>query len=293
MATTVANVSIRPRIAINNILLTTDFSEASKTVIPYATAFAKRFHSSIYMLHVVPPVVCPEIPMGVDDFGRELTKKDLNKLLETVEIQPEYKHSEVRTGYFWDATLHTILQEKIDLLMIGTHGYGGFKRVMLGSNAEQAFRHAPCPVFTVGPFARPTLNYEIKRVVFTTDIPAHSKVALNYALALAKDYNAQFMLMYAFETKGLPSKVHEGVAKDLQAKLRSLVPPEAGLEKEPVSILCDGDPAIEIVRVAKESDADLIVMGVRKAGEMAAHLPFNVAHAVIANAPCPVLTIAS
>lgn len=289
-----AAVVSRPRLAIKHILVTTDFSEASKTAFSVAAGFAKQYDADLFLLHVDTPVVVPEMPMSPapDDFTRANSKQQLEELARQIPMDEERKHILFGSGYFWHATEEAIAQRNIDLVVLGTHGYSGMKRLFLGSAAEQVFRHAPCPVLTVGPFVTPKTDTAIRTVLFTTDLPAQSPNARNYALSLTRDTDAQLLFLHVFEGAVGPLSSRDAVTLDFERRLRAMIPPRDMPDRMPRFLVRAGDAAEEIVRVAKQENADIIVMGVRRVGELAMHLPFNVAHSVVSQAPCPVLSVA-
>ena len=77
----------------------------------------------------------------------------------------------------------------IDLIVLGTHGRGGIKKLVLGSVAEEIINRAPCAVLTVGPqvHARLTSEFKLRRILCATDLRAGSDRVLTYALSLARD----------------------------------------------------------------------------------------------------------
>ena len=86
----------------------------------------------------------------------------------------------------------------IDLIVLGSHGKHGLKKLVLGSAAEQIFRHADCPVLTVGPkvVAPGPGEVAFKHILFATDFSAGSLRALPYALSLAEENQARLALLH-------------------------------------------------------------------------------------------------
>jgi nucleotide-binding universal stress UspA family protein len=71
----------------------------------------------------------------------------------------------VERGEIWAVVSEVLTREKIDLIVMGTHGRTGLGILLLGSFAETVFRRARCPVLTVGPRTRPaTPNLQLKNL---------------------------------------------------------------------------------------------------------------------------------
>lgn len=290
--------AIRTRLSFKNILLTTDLSKASRAAIPFANAIAHHFDSKIYLLHVVPPLVYPEMPMNSSSTGgfygdQGTTFKTMSALMNELERGTSRKELLLRAGFFWPVTQQIIEEDHIDLIVVGTHGSGGMARLLIGSVAEQVYRHAERPVLTVGPNVQPSATGEFRKILFATNFEAHSEHALHYALGLTSEYDSQLIMVHVVgEPIGVPSNLPERLISIAELRLKAMIPPRDAPVKAPIYVLAPGSPAEKIVQIAKEQTADLIVIGAKKAGSFASHMPFGAGHLIVANAPCPVLSIA-
>jgi nucleotide-binding universal stress UspA family protein len=132
------------------ILSATDFSPASEAALQYATALARDSGAVLIILHV------EELPMpyigGEMYFAQpEYPNPEIRRMLEAV-IPPDkgvrFEHRLV-LGTASDDIVRVADEEKVDLVVIGTHGRTGLKRVLMGSIAESVMRLATCPVLTV------------------------------------------------------------------------------------------------------------------------------------------------
>lgn len=143
----------QPSFAPRRILVTTDFSEASKRAFLYATALARKFEASLMLLHVVPSNFLAEISqIGIVLEEKRLlaaAREQLPRFRE-VELDP---HLHVETLVLNGGPAHEICTtaetQSADLIVISTHGHTGLKRFALGSVTENVVRHAPCPVLVV------------------------------------------------------------------------------------------------------------------------------------------------
>jgi nucleotide-binding universal stress UspA family protein len=232
-------------------------------------------------------------------------KVNFEKLLLAEPLRHVHHDEILRHGPVEELVLDTIEREKIDLVVLGTHGRTGIKKIVLGSVAEKIFRTATCPVLTVGPFAGS--SKQIHRVLFATDFGPASLRALPYAIDFANKNNGELILFHLvppfpvdyvgpfwYPGTDLIERETEVRQSSLE-KLRQLLPSNSGLR-------CAVDHVAEIhlapegiTAFARQRDVDLIVMGLEKAGtdvpRLSAHMPWATAYQVVCNSDCPVLTV--
>jgi nucleotide-binding universal stress UspA family protein len=141
---------------IKKILFATDFSEGSSSSLPYAVSIAKQYGAKLYFVHVIYDVVktsgwyVPHVSM--DELYRDMEKNAKAQLEKSfIEEIRGYKDVEhvVLKGTPYEEISRFAEENKIDLIVIGTHGRKGLDRMLFGSTAEQVVRYAPCPVLTV------------------------------------------------------------------------------------------------------------------------------------------------
>ena len=141
---------------------------------------------------------------------------------------------------------------------------------------------------------------QITRILVPTDFSAHGDAALQYALELARRFNAAVHLLYVVEdplAAGVWSseiytaeiaELQVTLVRDAEKRLRASVPADAG------TVTCEvrrGPAAKQILEAARESGSDLIVMGTRGRTGLAHALMGSVAEKVVRLAACPVLTL--
>lgn len=147
---------------IRSILVPFDFSEYSEEAFTWALALAERWRARLLLLHVVPRPTYPPLLMGtyfkVAEFEASLQAEAEARAQEflgktgkrTVPID-----AKVIMGEPFSDICRVAEEEKVDLLVMGSHGRTGMRQVLLGSVAERVLRHAPCPVLVVGKKAHP------------------------------------------------------------------------------------------------------------------------------------------
>jgi nucleotide-binding universal stress UspA family protein len=286
---------VTTRIAISNILLATDFSEVSRAALAYACNLARSYGSKIFVTHVVAPepyltVPLEPIPVDLDLFwNRE--KQNMAEFVAAKALE-EIPHEDIlQRGELWDVIAHVIDQHMIDLIVTGTHGRKGLKKVVLGSVAEKIYRQAKCPVLTVRPegAACSKTSWELKRILFATDFSETSLHALPYALSLAEENEATLIFLNVAPL--VPYQYKQSIVETTCKRLEGLMPPEPWCN--PDFVVCFDFPAQGILQIARDRETDLIVLGVnrRAAVGLSSHLPWSTASEVVSAAPCPVLTV--
>jgi nucleotide-binding universal stress UspA family protein len=287
------------RIQLKNVLFLTDFSPAADAATPFAAEVAKRFGAKLYALHVRTPAVNPMTEpatwVALEKTADAEAVAQRDTLLGSFEgLDPKVS---VREGDLWSALDEVIQENKIDLIVLGTRGRSGIQKLILGSAAEEIFRKAPCAVLTVGPRSSAVLanGGRISEIVYATDFSAESVTAAAHAMSLAQEFQAHLTLLHVIADEAPGDLVHPAELVESSTRLlRKLVPPDAELWCEPRFVVMQGPAAEMILQVAKERNADLIVLGIRRPTGFpgaATHLPIATAHKVVSHAPCPVLTV--
>jgi nucleotide-binding universal stress UspA family protein len=285
------------RIALNNVMVTTDFSEASKASLPYAAALAEQFGAKIFVAHAMSPephLSVPLDPLPVeDDPAWQEARWNLLKFARCGGLDNAFYETVIQRGDFGTVISDLIRTRNIDLVVTGSRGRQGLSRLVLGSSAEKIYRQATCPVLTIGPSVRPLEGgeWKPKQILFPTDGSETSLKALPYALSFAEENEATLIILQLAPLI-FPEHREAEEASGREA-LRPLVPPDAEAWCKPEFVVRFEFPAEGILRLAAERGVDLIVMGVRKSSEagLPDHLPWPVASRVVAEAQCPVLTV--
>jgi nucleotide-binding universal stress UspA family protein len=283
------------RLSFSNILFPTDFSDASTAALPYARAFAKTYGSRILVTHAVtphPPIFLPMEPIPLEMDGEWYDAQGrIKQFLADESLKGVTREGVTRRGELWYVLDDVIRRNSVDLIILGSHGKHGLKKLVLGSDAEQIFRRSTCPVLTIGP--KVLSQQEIscfQNIIFATDFSAGSLHALTYALSLAEESQGQLILLHAIPL--VPLQHQDSVAASAHTRLEALVPREATDWCKPECLVRFKFPAESILTLVREQNADLIVMGVHKRAPFASsHLPWAIAYEVVCDAPCPVLTV--
>lgn len=138
-------------IALKSILLPTDFSDPSGTALTYARAFAETFGASLHLMHVIDEALFfawEAPPLAREDIEAS-ARNQLDKLLPGVDRERLDARLVLRTGSPFVEIVRYAREQRVDLIVMGTHGRGPIAHMLMGSVAEKVVRKAPCPVLTV------------------------------------------------------------------------------------------------------------------------------------------------
>lgn len=286
------------------ILCPLDFSEFSTQAYDYAQSLAQHYEAKLFLEHVLAPML-PAYPSYVypdmaNDLYQDLRVHAGQQLQEFVKARTRNGfalETSVCEGQVSDSILAFAQSRLVDLIVMGTHGRQGFDHLLLGSVTEKVLRKARCPVLAV---RRPAHNFiepgngedpvRLHKILFAADFSKHAERALEYALSLAQEYKAELTLLHVLEEIP-PSWDLSAISADVVQRLERPVPVGAREWCTIKSRLRVGKPYQEIVRFALETEADLVVLGVRGRNAIDVALFGSTTHRVIQQAPCPVLAV--
>lgn len=142
-----------------NIAFCTDFSENADQAFLVARDLASQFGATLNIIHVMvsfslsPPVHATYMPIEYDpNFVEEVTQAARNSINEKyLDKVPEgvQCHIHLLSGYAATEILRVVEEQKVDLIVMGSHGLTGLAHVLFGSTADRVVRRAPCSVLTV------------------------------------------------------------------------------------------------------------------------------------------------
>ena len=297
-------------LTIRRILCPLDFSDCSRHALARAAAIAKAHEATITALHVVPtPVLMAPLPFEtVRPVVPPLTAAQLERaradvtafarLASTIAgpidaevIEASTIHEEIVSQA---ARLHA------DLIVMGTHGRGGFQRMFLGSVAERVLRLARSPVMTVGPSADGRSG-TFKNILCGIDFSDCSFAALDYALALADRASGHVTAVNVVEWTPVGYDPLVGPPTDLAGyRMSAAANARERLTKAiatastdiPVrKVVTSGKPHHELPRIAKDEGADLIVLGIHGHNPIDRFFFGSTVEPIVRHAECPVLTV--
>ena len=290
------SLSTKPEVSLKNIVVATDFSPASESALDHAIAIARYYGSKILLVHAMEAAPQPQTRQeagirGTYESPAESEQRLLAETEKCADIECEWR---LLTGPALEVVEQILALDHTDLIVVGTHGIKGFRKLLVGSSAERIFHHVRCPVLVIGPSvpeARAT--WDPKRILLATDLQSDESRAVEYAIALATEHDAYLALLHVTAPAGPPYPQDSEliIAPYFQSRLRELVsyrpagdyPVEAWVEFE-------DDPVAGIIGFLRRQAIDLLVLSVHPRKPWTSHFTHN-AHRTVADAPCPALIV--
>ena len=287
------------------ILCPIDFSEFSTRAYHHAVSLAEHYGAKLVVQHVVELWRYPSAGFAAsvdlyDQFCQSLCAKGMQQLEEFVKsnahdgVQPELAVHDTTDAA--DSVLTFAQTLKADVIVMGTHGRRGYDRLMLGSVTDRVMRRSPCPVLAVCCTPHESLAvanepghvHQLSRILFCADFSENSERALEYALFVTAEYDAELTLLHVLEEVGSPAKTEETIARAAE-QLDKLIPSERRQTLKIETAVRIGKPYREIIQFAQEAQMDLVVMGVRGRGALDRAVFGSTTYRAIQLGPCPVL----
>jgi nucleotide-binding universal stress UspA family protein len=289
----------RPIAELQRILVATDFSDGSREALTFALGVARQFQSRIFLVHVIPAAVfryvSPEDSEEAALQAKRFAAQEMGRLVAKAGCAGQVQEEILCRDAVWPMLQEFAKANAVDLIVLGTHGRSHVKRRLLGPVAEEIFRLAERPVLTVGSFAENATDEAegVRRILYATNFKPHAERAASYAYSMEREPKTRLTVLHVVEEQvGSPTEGGQIVHDFLIQRMKKSVPAGWKGKREPDFQIRFGDPAEEILRLAREEEFDLIVLGMRSGKNAAAGLlPSAVAYELACQSPCPVLTI--
>lgn len=257
---------------------------------PYAAAIVRAFGGKLHLGHIEPAA---PLSAGLADphlyeaAGKEAADNlaSLRNLPELQGLQPALVLAE---GDFKSELQKIVSRDHIDLVVTGTRGRTGLRKMLLGSITEEICRDVTCPILTVGPGMTFDKDAAFKPIVFPTNISDLSRKTAPYIAMLAREFGAQITVLHVLAPNQAIDMNRKSLPESIRAGMALTYPKLAALKAE--FMVAYGDTAETVMRVAREKNAGLIAMGIRNAFRPGV-LRERTAYRIIAGAACPVLTV--
>ena len=298
-------------LSLKRILHPTDFSSCAQGALAYTLDLVARSGAELHVLHVregaFHPAASPD-PMHPAETDLDIRLHEMMDVHLRRFSQREQERQHIEYSLGWDRrTAPAILQyadaHRIDLVVLGTHGRRGVRRLLLGSVATEVLRESRCDVVTVR--ACEEIADKAARgghILVPLDLVASPSPSLKEARAIAELLKAHLTLLYVIEPASLPvfSVGQGGTFEALMPRLRQAAQArlerlreEAHLPAETNIAVEAGTPALVIAEYVKEQAIGLVVMATRKQRVPKRFLPDSVAEHVVCRVTCPVWILKS
>ena len=280
---------------LKNVLVPVDFSVLSEPAVKLARAIAQQYGSTIYLANVIESFDVSGMSRGKSrKTGVESATTDF-RFIETRYFSGVTHAKLVLDGDINLSLLRAIKEHDIDLVVMATRGAEGCERLLTGSVTEELFREAECPVLATGPNVKEEFGRfaSLSKVLYPMETTPTSIAAIPYLVSLIDTAGSRVTLLHVVHPDIQSPSERQRIRDRLTSEMLGLFP--EGAKRSIADVIVEFGPIAEtIVEFSVARRADAIVLGVRHGGAFtrsATHIPWSIAHQIIAQAPCPVLTI--
>jgi universal stress protein A len=293
-------------LTVRSILCPVDFSEQSRQALLWASAIAQYRGGELTVLSVVEPLLAQAaaIRLGVD-LTRTEAEPALREFVDAALPEGVRQASQVRmevtVGDPSEAILQTARRLNAGLIVMGTHGLGGFRKLLLGSTTQQVLRRTEWPVLAVPPRAvsAPAAEHpgvQLRRILLATDFRESAMGAMQWAGDLASDIGVPLVLVHIVEPVVVSPRWQALVADfesdQVAAGQRMLARLAAGFRiTHSDCVVSVGRPADTIASLAVEYEAGLVVLGLANAEDSELRKPGSIAYRVLRIAHVAVIVV--
>lgn len=274
---------------IKNILIPTDFSETAALAVAHGTMMAHLFNAKIYLLHSVEaimypggpgePVMAPDMETIYRDAMEQLRKEaEAIKGKHTVEIT-----TLITSGRPATAINDAAKENKIDIIIMGTHGASGFEELFMGSNAHKVVTVATCPVITI---RLSTKSIGFKNIILPIGSYLQSRQKVNNAIKLASVYNSAVHILGLLETNDKEDDMKFGIKLETVEKALQ----HANI-KYTKKMIRANNTAAEAMKFSEEVGGDLILIMTEHESDLTGMFMGASAKQIVNHSKIPVMSI--
>jgi len=284
------------------LLLPVDFERPTLGVVHQAAALARHFYSEIVLLHVVTPLSYSAgmleggyVPTSRNDLLDELIRqaqKHLDQAL-TPELEGLPVKRLLKRGDPALEIVKTAHDEKADLIVMPTHGYGAFRRFLIGSVTAKVLHDSECPVWTGAHMEEPVKGeFALRNILCAIDLSEHSRNTVSRAAELAAEFKAQLTIAHVTADLEVYSAPGPHILSSWQRELASSAARDIASLQEELGTKADivvqsGDVPREVAAAAGQKRADLLIIGRNpSAGRLR-----GTGYAIIRESRIPVLSV--
>ena len=302
---------VEDSLRIQTILVPIDLSEESYRALEFALPLAQRFGAAVHVVHVYEGArqlssIATAPVLWRDE---EIAWRLADQVRRRFGARPRTENCHIRLGKPFQEIISTAGEIKADLIVIATHGQGGWKHLVLGSTAEQAIRHSPCPVLVVreatrGPIKTAMEGIVLERILVPVDFSECSKEGARYASAFATEVGADLLVMHvthpadytALDPNRIPPEWAELVktarlaAEDELDELVNFLPLVGISADTQVAV---GTPLEKLVEASARPDIDMVITSTHGYTGLRHVLLGSTAEQLVRLARCPVLVVPS
>ncbi len=315
------------------IMCAIDFSDFTHMIVSYGKSLASEFDAKLYLCHIIPTLmVSGHMSSLIDYAGIEKehlhnARARLEDIAQEFDIQCDIM---VSVGHPADQIQQVARQNKIDMVIAATNGGSEMVRFLTGSVTNKLVKILSCPLLVL--HAKDDgIGYQIEekikfnRILVGCDFSPDSRLAFDYALSLAQEFQMQLYLAHVvapmepvefmisepvmlhgshfsgWTGPGYPGSVEKTSdearqkrdlwLKQIETRLSEMVPEDSRNWCTPITVVLEGQPYQELIDYVKKINTDMIVLGVRGHSLLEKFIVGSTTDRVISRASCTVLAV--
>lgn len=275
---------------IERILVPVDFSETSEMAISTAASMARLFKAELTILHVVEYKeyyfsVLPEAKLlmpRIEEIKIE-AKRRLDEMQSHLKVESGVRPHVIATSGNIEREIRDFAtREKMDMIVMGTHGISGYKEIFIGSNAQRVITLSDLPVLTL----TKDCSDGFKNILMPFDDSLYSRYKVNIASVIAEAYGAHVHILGILDTKD-PDEMRK-----MKIKIHQVEGVIAGLDLQfTTNIVIAGNMAKTAMAYATENNCDLMVINTGHESEITGVFLGAFAQQIVNHANIPVLSV--
>lgn len=273
---------------IKHIVCAVDLSSRDKQALSYATALAIKLSATLTICHC-----CNSDKKENNNYLKEMLKERVHKEIAPNLLKKLHWKCVIVESHI-DELASILSDEQIDLIVMSSRGRS-ITTTLMGSNAEKLSHLAPCPVLILHPDEREFITDEVNTLSLTNllvafDFTKTAWIALDYALFIARKFNANLHLLYVFplEISNLWVPPTEEQSRQIAHDLRNALPANFKATNNFQIETREGDPVSNIIQYALEYEIDLICLGAHSREGIWTYLFGATADDLVKKTPCPI-----
>jgi nucleotide-binding universal stress UspA family protein len=289
---------------LHKITLAFDGSENSFQACEVAGIIAKGYDAEVTVVYALPQIGIFSAPLqdeyyaNLENIANKSIEKSKSLLLANEGVKAGSKILHAR-GSVSESLINYVTEEESDLVVAGTRGLGGFRRMLVGSVSSHLASHSPSPVMVVRKNEQEGKNFKLKKMLVATDGSESALRAEMLSTSLAKALGAKLTVVNvvyipptAYPTDGTSfGKVVHDLKKagEIVAARAASLAKDNGVEADTRILDEFQSPVVAVTKLAEQNNYDLIVLGTRGLGGFRKLALGSVANGVLHYAHCSVL----
>jgi nucleotide-binding universal stress UspA family protein len=286
----------------DSVVCTIDLSTADRPVVDWAAMIAQRLEAQLCLFHAIHTPSDSLHPTTEFERGgrlhrlREESHAAMEQLMAAVEAPCR---SEIVFGEPVESIEAYCRSRTVALIVAGSHGIKGLKRLMVGTVVARMVRVVSCPMLVVP--VKGSAAAGIGRLGICCDLTAQTPQLMAAGAGLARAFNSEVCLLHAMAAPLAPemaepqgatySEVQQTMLSRVQEQLLAMVPYPLYADIAVSTHLVCGEAKEHIAELAADARIDILVVGVRRHSAIGRWVVGSTTEAALRKAVCPVLTV--